>query len=167
MSAHEQLRANLSVVAERSATIAKACKNEESTKLYLVLPVLGALGYNFSDPHEVQPEYAADFREEQANRVDFAIMRDGLPVIAVECKKTGSDLIGNRGQLRSYFSALLTVKLGILTNGMRFKFFVDCDEPNVMDEEPFVLSERSQGTALRLHRRRERVRQVRVPGAHR
>ena len=30
------------------------------------------------------------------------------------------------------------MKLGILTNGMRFEFFVDCDEPNVMDEEPFL-----------------------------
>lgn len=138
MSAYEILRANLSLVAERSAAIAKVCKNEESTKLYLVLPVLGALGYNVSDPHEVQPEYAADFRVDQANRVDFAIMREGIPVIAVECKKVGSELATNRGQLRSYFSALQTVKLGILTNGMRFEFFVDCDEPNVMDEEPFL-----------------------------
>lgn len=138
MNGHEQLRANLSLVADRSVVIAKVCKNEESTKLYLVLPVLGALGYNFNDPHEVQPEYAADFRADQANRVDFAIMRDGVPVIAVECKKVGNELAADRGQLRSYFSALPSVKLGILTNGMRFEFFVDCDEPNVMDEEPFL-----------------------------
>ena len=54
--------------------------------------MLGALGYDFNDPHEVQPEYAADFRADQTNRVDFAIMRDGVPVIAVECKKVGSEL---------------------------------------------------------------------------
>ena len=74
--------------------------------------MLGTLGYNFNDPHEVQPEYAADFRTDQTNRVDFAIMRDGVPVIVVECKKVGSELSANRGQLRSYFSALQTVKLG-------------------------------------------------------
>jgi hypothetical protein len=30
------------------------------------------------------------------------------------------------------------VKLGILTNGILFEFFVDSGEPNIMDEEPFL-----------------------------
>ncbi|MFM9848912.1 MAG: type I restriction endonuclease [Hyphomicrobiaceae bacterium] len=126
------------MAAERTVIAMHVCKNEESTKLYLVIPLLGALGYDFGDPHEVQPEYAADFREDQSNRVDFAILRDGQPIIAVECKKVGTPLEANRGQLRAYFSALQTVKLGILTNGVRFEFFVDSDDANVMDEEPFL-----------------------------
>ena len=138
MSPTAELRARLTTVAERSVIAMRVCKNEESTKLYLVIPVLGALGYDFGDPHEVQPEYAADFREDQGNRVDFAILRDGEPMIAVECKKVGTALASNRGQLRSYFSALHTVRLGILTDGMRFEFFVDCDDTNIMDEEPFL-----------------------------
>jgi hypothetical protein len=48
------------------------------------------------------------------------------------------DLASNRGQLRAYFTALPSVKLGILTNGLRFEFFVDVDTANIMDEEPFV-----------------------------
>ena len=43
-----------------------------------------------------------------------------------------------RGQLRSYFNALQPVKLGILTNGVIWEFFVDSGEPNIMDEEPFL-----------------------------
>ncbi|MGE8941536.1 type I restriction enzyme HsdR N-terminal domain-containing protein [Leptospira interrogans] len=100
--------------------------------------MLEALGYDAADPYEVQPEYAADFRADRADRVDFAIMRDGRPIIAIECKKVGADLASNRGQLRAYFSALQSVRLAILTNGLQFEFFVDCDEPNVMDEEPFL-----------------------------
>ncbi len=138
MNTHVELRAALEMLAERAVAIASVCKNEESTKLYLVLPVLEALGYDPADPYEVQPEYAADFRADRADRVDFAIMRDGKPIIAIECKKVGVDLASNRGQLRSYFSALQSVRLAILTNGVQFEFFVDCDEPNVMDDEPFL-----------------------------
>lgn len=139
MDARTELRTALAAIAERAVMLSAMCKNEESTKLILVLPVLGALGYDAADPYEVQPEYAADFRADRSDRVDFAIMRDGDPIIAIECKKVGTDLSSSRGQLRAYFAALHTVKLGILTNGIQFEFFVDCDEPNVMDEEPFLI----------------------------
>ena len=40
----------------RSAAIKSACANEESTKQFLILPVIGALGYDYTDPLVVQPE---------------------------------------------------------------------------------------------------------------
>ncbi|WP_439542180.1 hypothetical protein [Hyphomicrobium sp.] len=138
MGALRELREILTGIAERSNVIKSHCTNEESTKLYLILPVIGALGYDYTDPLVVQPELPADFRTGSVDRVDFAIMQDGAPVIAIECKSVGSDLPSCRGQLRSYFSALQTVRLGILTDGIMFEFFVDCDQPNVMDAEPFV-----------------------------
>ena len=133
-----ELRDALANIAARSATIKSACTNEESTKLNLVLPIIVALGYDYRNPFEVQPEYAADFRDEMRERVDFVIVRDGNPVIAIECKKVGTDLSVNRGQLRAYFTALPTVSLGILTDGLKFEFFVDCEAPNIMDSEPFL-----------------------------
>lgn len=138
MGTPTELRDALTNIAERSASIKSACTNEESTKLNLVLPIIVALGYDYRNPFEVQPEYAADFRDEMRERVDFVIMRDGNPVIAIECKKVGTDLSANRGQLRAYFTALPTVSLGILTNGLSFEFFVDCETPNIMDSEPFL-----------------------------
>jgi hypothetical protein len=138
MSGQSELGSSLTAIAERLSTIRGICTNEESTKLFLVLPVLRALGYDVTDPTVVQPEYSADFREGPTDRVDYAIMRDGVPVIAVECKRVDVDLSANRGQLRAYFTALQSARLGILTNGLRFEFFVDCENTNVMDEEPFV-----------------------------
>ena len=138
MNGQSELSSNLTAIAERLPTIRGICTNEESTKLFLVLPVLRALGYDVSDPAVVQPEYAADFREGLTDRVDYVIMRDDVPVIAVECKRVGADLSSNRGQLRAYFTALQSARLGILTNGVRFEFFVDCEHTNVMDDEPFV-----------------------------
>lgn len=125
-------------IAERSAAIIPACTNEESTKHFLVLPVIGALGYDYQDPFVVQPECAADFRDGVQDRVDYVILRDGAPAIAIECKKVGTDLTACRGQLRGYFAALPTVQLGILTDGIKFEFFIDCEAENVMDAEPFL-----------------------------
>jgi hypothetical protein len=77
-----ELHARLAAIAERSAAVKSACTNEESTKLYLVLPVIGALGYNYTDPFVVQPEYAADFRDGPQERVDYVIMGEDEPMIA-------------------------------------------------------------------------------------
>ena len=138
MTTTNELRAGLLAVAKRSVSIMTACSNEESTKLYLVLPFLGLLGYDYANPYEVYPEHLADFDAASQNKVDFAILRDGAPVIAIEAKRVGADLFENRGQLRRYFNALQDVKLGILTNGVLFEFFVDSTAPNVMDDEPFL-----------------------------
>lgn len=138
MTTANELRAGLTSVAKRSVGIMAACSNEESTKLYLALPFLGLLGYDYTNPYEVYPEHTADPRGGQAEKVDFAVLRDGVPVIAVEAKKVGTDLAPHRGQLSSYFNALQPVKLGILTNGVIYEFFVDSEEPNLMDLEPFL-----------------------------
>jgi hypothetical protein len=113
MSTHNDLREALSLLAKRSIALKNACGNEESTKLYLVLPLIGVLGYDHTDPYEVYPEHAADFDPRQPNKVDFAILRDGQPIIAIECKKVGADLADARGQLRAYYNALPTTKLAI------------------------------------------------------
>lgn len=146
MDALGELQASLSAIAERSAVIKSTCVNEESTKQFLVLPVIGALGYDCTNPFEVQPEFPADFRNGMQERVDYVIMHAGQPAIAVECKKVGTDLAANRGQLRAYFTPLSSVRLGVLTDGLRFEFFVDCENANVMDAEPFVTLDLEQAT---------------------
>lgn len=111
--------------AKRSANAATRCSNEESTKMFLVLPFLQFLGYNTSDPHEVYPEHHADFSDKYKNRVDFAILEDDVPVIAVECKTLNNSSKDDRGQLKSYFNAVKTVKMGVLTDGVKWEFFAD------------------------------------------
>ena len=51
-----ELRAGLVAIAKRSVGLMSACGNEESTKLYLVLPILGLFGYDYSNPYEVYPQ---------------------------------------------------------------------------------------------------------------
>ncbi|MFN0219830.1 MAG: hypothetical protein ACKVP4_13565 [Hyphomicrobium sp.] len=138
MTTANELRAGLLAVAKRSVSIMTACSNVESAKLYLVLPFLGLLEYDCANPYEVFPEHIASADLSGEARVDFAILRDGAPVIAFECRPVGADLFESRERLRRYFDAVSSVKLGVLTNGVLFEFFVDSAKPNMMDDEPFL-----------------------------
>jgi predicted type IV restriction endonuclease len=138
MTTANELRMGLLALAKRSVSIMTACTNIESTKLYLVLPFLGLLGYDFTDPFEVYPDHVADLDPSQKTRIDFAVLRNGTPVIAVACRRAGLDLHDDLGALRRYFDLLPEVKLAILTNGVRFEFYVDAMTPGIMDDEPFL-----------------------------
>jgi hypothetical protein len=131
-------RARLAERCKQIIQSAERCATEEATKQFLVLPFLTELGYNVFNPGEVVPEHHADFSEKYKNRVDYAIFRDGTPIIAIEVKSAGAALEQDRGQLRSYFNACTTVKLGILTNGLIYECFADTDEPNIMDGTAFL-----------------------------
>ena len=138
MTAAIELRSGLLALAKRSVGIMGACSNEESIKLYLALPVLGLLGYDYTNPYEVYPDHVAGFPPAGPQRIDFAILRAGEPIAAMECRAAGADLVSDRSKLATYFNAVSNVKLGILTNGVLFSFFVDSDRPGVMDGEPFL-----------------------------
>lgn len=134
----DDFRPKVKAFAERMVSLAPRCTNEESTKLFLILPFLNFLGYDDRNPDEVCPEHGADFSEKYKNRVDFAILKGASPVIAIECKTLGMELKDERGQLRSYFNAAPTVKMGVITDGLVYEFYADSDEPNMMDQTAFL-----------------------------
>lgn len=134
----EDFKQKFRAFAERCIGLAPKCSSEESTKLFLVLPFLSFLGYDDRNPDEVCPEHAADFSDKYKNRVDFAVLMQSMPVIAIECKSVGMALKDDRGQLRSYFNAAPTVKMGVLTDGLIYEFYADSDEPNMMDAKAFL-----------------------------
>lgn len=54
--------------AKRNINSAERCTNEESTKMFLVLPFVNFLGYDDRNPHEVCPEHAADFSDNDGRK---------------------------------------------------------------------------------------------------
>jgi hypothetical protein len=128
------------VISHAKQAVSKAAKvgSEASTNASLVQPFLTTLGYDVSNPDEVFPEHHADFSEKYQNKVDYAILHQVKPVIALESKRVGTAMKDDRGQLRSYFNACPTVKLGILTDGLKYEFYADCDKPNMMDDVAFL-----------------------------
>lgn len=113
--------------------------SEAATSQYLVLPFFSLLGYDPLNPDEIIPEAHASFSDKFKNRVDYAICVGGEPAIGVECKKVGALAVANRGELKGYFNAVPSIKLGILTDGLIWQLFSDTTRDNMMDDEPFVM----------------------------
>lgn len=111
---------------------------EEATKTALVMPFIQALGYNVFDPTEVVPEFTADVGTKKGEKVDYAIVREGKPIMLFECKHCGCSLSDEHAsQLYRYFS-VTAARFGILTNGIEYRIFTDLDQPNRMDAKPFL-----------------------------
>ena len=114
-------------------------KTEEATKNAMVMPFINALGYNVFDPSEVVPEFTADVGIKKGEKVDYAIMRDGKPVILFECKTAGTNLANvHSSQLYRYFS-VTDAPVAVLTNGTTYNFYMDLESPNRMDSKPFLV----------------------------
>jgi hypothetical protein len=110
---------------------------EEATKNAFILPFLDILGYNIFNPTEVVPEFVADIGIKKGEKVDYAIMEDGDPILLIECKSCDKNLDkAHASQLYRYFS-VTPARFGILTNGIQYSFFTDIDKSNMMDKKPF------------------------------
>ncbi|WP_135612785.1 type I restriction endonuclease [Methanococcoides sp. AM1] len=128
----------IKALAKKIPTHGQSIQTEEATKNALVMPMINILGYNVFDPTEVVPEFTADHGTKKGEKVDYAIFKDDVPIILIECKSIDSDLTPNHAsQLFRYFN-VTEAKVGILTNGIIYKFFSDLEATNKMDDKPFL-----------------------------
>lgn len=118
--------------------IKDSLQTEEATKMSLIVPFFSMLGYDVFNPEEFVPEFTADVGIKKGEKVDYAIVKDGKPVILVEAKWCGENLSKHDSQLFRYFGTS-SAKFAILTNGLIYKFYTDLDEPNKMDITPFLV----------------------------
>ncbi|MBN2266769.1 MAG: type I restriction enzyme HsdR N-terminal domain-containing protein [Candidatus Babeliaceae bacterium] len=128
----------IKALSSKIAKQAEMIQTEEATKNAFIMPFISALGYNVFDPTEVTPELDADIGVKKGEKVDYAILRDGKPVMLFECKSCKTNLDQeNITQLYRYFNAT-EARFGILTNGILYRFYTDLEESNKMDKKPFL-----------------------------
>jgi len=129
----------LAALAKKIVQRGGVIETEEATKNAFVMPFLNnVLGYDVFDPTEVIPEFTADTGTKKGEKVDYAILKDGVVQVLIECKKFGELLaLKHASQLYRYFS-VTNARIAILTNGAIYQFFTDLDAPNKMDEKPFL-----------------------------
>jgi len=122
---------------ERVTKLKAQVTTEEATKNAFIMPFIKELGYDVFNPLEVVPEFVADIGIKVGEKIDYAIMKDGAPVILIECKSHTAPLnVHNASQLFRYFHTT-NAKFSILTNGIEYRFYTYLDTPNKMDEKPF------------------------------
>jgi len=110
---------------------------EEATKNSIIMPFFVMLGYDVFNPQEFIPEYTADVGIKKGEKVDYAILSDGNPIILIECKSVTEKLEKHDSQLFRYFGTS-SAKFAILTNGINYRFYTDLEQSNKMDETPFL-----------------------------
>lgn len=114
------------------------CATEEATKMALIVPTLTEVfGYEVYDPRQVVPEYTVDFGTKKGEKIDYALMDDGKPVVLIECKTVGTPLDQAAAQLHRYFSVTDgSCRTAILTDGVKWRFYADLVDRNKLDQEP-------------------------------
>ena len=111
---------------------------EEATKNALIMPFFSMLGYDVFDTNEFMPEFICDVGTKKGEKVDYALLKDGEPIILIEVKRAGMKLQKQQqGQLYRYFT-VNRCRLAFLTNGVTYQIFSDINTPNIMDDEPFL-----------------------------
>lgn len=128
----------LNQIASKIAKQKDSIATEEATKTAFIMPFLSALGYDVFDPDEVIPEFTADIGIKKGEKVDYAIAVNGKISMLFECKMVNAKLDAqHESQLHRYFHAT-DARIGVLTDGVIYKFYTDLDEPNKMDNKPFL-----------------------------
>jgi len=103
-------------------------QTEEATKNAFIMPFIHALGYDIFNPEEVIPEFIADIGIKKGEKVDYAIQRNGMPVMLIECKWCNDCLDVYSSQLFRYFHTTQS-RFALLTNGVSYLFYTDLVEP--------------------------------------
>lgn len=123
-------------LAKRVQKLQDSIQTEEATKTSVIMPFFQSLGYDIFNPEEFVPEFTADVGIKKGEKVDYAILQNGNPIILIEAKSIQEKLEKHDSQLFRYFGTT-TAKFAILTNGIIYRFYTDLDEQNKMDAAPF------------------------------
>ncbi len=115
-------------------------QTEQGTRNALINPFIrDVLGFDVEDVRDVRPEFTADIGDKKGEKVDYAIMVNGQPVILIEAKRAGTTLDTEKpNQLLRYFGTVKTARYGIFTDGVKYFFYSDLEADNVMDSRPFL-----------------------------
>ena len=132
-----EIKENLENLSKKVLDLKEKIQTEEATKNAFIMPFIQLLGYDIFNPLEVIPEFVADISGKKGEKVDYCIQKDDEPIIIIECKHWKENLDLHNTQLVRYFT-FTKAKFGILTNGIVYRFYTDIDEPNKMDEKPFL-----------------------------
>jgi hypothetical protein len=113
------------------------CGNEAQTRISLIEPLLEILGYSRHD--DMLTEINAGWGQKNEKADLGLIIKGKKPEIIIECKKLGKKLTDKEGsQLNSYFSNTEGSKIGILTNGLEWRFYAEFEEKNKLHMNPFL-----------------------------
>ena len=123
------------------------CTNEAQTRMYLIEPLLEILGYSRIDERDMLTEINAGWGQKN-DKADLGLIVKGKePEIIIECKKYGKKLTDKEAsQLNGYFINTKSSKIGVLTNGIEWKFYTvnEVEKESSLYQIPFLVIDFSE-----------------------
>ena len=110
--------------------------DETQTRSNLINPLFDILGYD--QYNDYSHEFSADISGSRLRKVDMAItLGKKAPIVLIECKSATNKLTKtNFRQLDEYCVNTSSAKIGVLTNGVIFKFYTKTSN-NTLEANPF------------------------------
>ncbi|ATL46493.1 restriction endonuclease [Chitinophaga caeni] len=130
------LKLKLEQLHQRLDSLKEQINTEEATKNAFVMPFIQIIGYDIFNPTEVIPEFICDIGSKKGEKIDYVIMKEGEPVLIIECKHWKENVDAHNSQLHRYYHVSKS-RFGVLTNGQVYNFYADLERPNIMDDKPF------------------------------
>lgn len=114
------------------------CENEAQTRELLIEPVINALGYE--KLYHWITESLADVGNRKGLRVDYALAPQGKDAVILIEAKHHTNQLGSREfqQLSTYFTNVNSARIGVLTNGLSWKFYTGDGSTDKLHHEPFL-----------------------------
>ncbi|MDD2965443.1 MAG: type I restriction endonuclease [Bacteroidales bacterium] len=131
------IKDSINQLSDRVLRLKEKISTEEATKNAFIMPFIQILGYDVFNPIEVVPEMDCDLTKKKGEKIDYAIFKDNEPIMLIECKHWKQELTLHDNQLQKYFVAS-KAKFGVLTNGIKYRFYTDLTKSNIMDDVPFL-----------------------------
>ena len=126
--------------------ITEKCTNEAQTRLYLIEPIIEVLGFSRIDDMLTEINAGWGAKNDKAD-VGLIVKDKKNPEIIVECKTYGKKLTDKEAsQLNGYFINTKNSKIGILTNGLEWRFYSvnQATKSSSLFEIPFLVVDFSE-----------------------
>ncbi len=92
--------------------------NETRTRQVLIDPLLAALGWDVSDPDQVELEY-----DVRGRRADYALLVAAQPVAVIEAKRLGHQLVDDNTMQVMNYANTAGIEFMVVTNGDEWKMY--------------------------------------------
>ena len=92
--------------------------NETRTRQVLIDPLLGALGWDVSDPNQIELEY-----DVRGRRADYALLVNTNPIAVIEAKRLGHQLVDDNTMQVMNYANTAGIEYMVVTNGDEWKMY--------------------------------------------
>jgi hypothetical protein len=115
-----------------------ALSSQKRTETALILPFFNALGFDPFDVREVEPEFNVGLGDQGMRTVDYALKREGAPLMLFQCEEAKTDLEGYDSSFLFEHFDRLVADVAVFTNGLQYRFYANLGDEINVSQRPFL-----------------------------